>query len=57
MHVVMNIDAFYVDAVLFCERMVQWNTQVCLFKAHLSTLHESWDSLDVENCQFLCLFY
>ena len=43
---------FDVDAVHFCERKVQWNTQVCLFKVCLSVLHETWDSLDAENCQF-----
>ena len=43
---------FYVDAILFCERKVQCRTQVCLFKACQSALHETWDSLDVENCQF-----
>ena len=32
MHVVLDIDTFYVDAVHFCDRMVQSNTQVCLFK-------------------------
>ena len=41
---------FDVDAVLFCERKVQWNSQVRLFKGCMSVVHETWDSLDVENC-------
>ena len=36
MHVVMDIDTFGDDAVLVCERKVQWNTQVCLFKSTLN---------------------
>ena len=40
------------DTVLFYERKVQRSTQVRLFKACLSALHETWDGLDVENCQF-----
>ena len=48
---------FDVDAVLFCERNVQWSTQVCLFKACLSALHETWDSPDVENCQLTINFH
>ena len=54
-NVVMVINACcdgYSDAVLFCERKVQWSTQVRLFKACLSALHETWDFLDVENCLF-----
>ena len=36
MHVVMDIGTFEVDAVLDCERKIQWNTQVCLFKSTLN---------------------
>ena len=50
MHVV--IDIFDDDTVLFCERKVQRSTQVRLFKACLSALHETWNGLVVENCQF-----
>ena len=32
MHVVLDIGIFCVDAVHLCDRMVQSNTQVCLFK-------------------------
>ena len=52
MHVVMDFDIFYVDAVLFCKKK-----QLCLFQACLSALHDTWDSLDVENCKFNSLFY
>ena len=40
------------DTVLFCERKVQRSTQVRFFKVCLSALHETWNGLVVENCQF-----
>ena len=47
MHVVLDIDTFDVDAVHFCERNSGMFNQT-----FMSVLHETWDSLGVENCQF-----
>ena len=66
MHVVMDINAccdrykltlFDVDAILFCERKVQWSTQVCLFKACLSVLHETRTVSILRIANLNSLFY
>ena len=60
MHVVMDINVltlFDVDAVLFCERKIQWNTQVSLFKACLGLCMKPVTVSMLRMANFNSLFY